>query len=95
MTQVFYQGSVRTLEVSDEAESNWLMFVKPARNALERNLVAFQRGHHVVFLATRHLPPGDELLFWFAPDYCKMLCELASVCESCLFLSVRVVCSCL
>ena len=29
--------------------------------------------------------PNAELLFWFAPDYCKMLCELASVCESCLF----------
>ena len=74
--QIFYNGSVKAMDISEENESNWMMFVKPARNAMERNMLAFQRGHDIMFLTTRDLQPDVELLFWFAPDYCRMFCEL-------------------
>ena len=73
---MFYQGGFQWLDVRDENESNWLMFVKPARNAMERNLVAFQRNNDIIFITTRDVMADIELLFWFAPDYNKMLGRL-------------------
>lgn len=37
-------------ELSDETLCNWMMFVRPAQNHLEQNLVAYQYGHHVYTL---------------------------------------------
>ncbi|KAK7107203.1 hypothetical protein V1264_015159 [Littorina saxatilis] len=74
--KIFYDGTATVLDISDENDSNWMMFVKPARNAMERNIVAFQRSHHIMFITSKDVQPGTELLFWFSPDYCKMLCGI-------------------
>ncbi|KAL8613674.1 hypothetical protein ACOMHN_029766 [Nucella lapillus] len=74
--KIFYQGFARTLDLSDEHCSNWLMYVKPAPSALERNLVAFQRGHDLLMVTVKDVQPDQELCFWFAPDYGKMILGL-------------------
>ncbi|XP_076444781.1 uncharacterized protein LOC143282839 [Babylonia areolata] len=85
--KIFYEEGVRTLDVSDENSSNWLMFVKPARSMLERNLLAFQRGHDLLFLTTKDIQPDLELRFWFAPDYGRMILDTSrpapTSCPSC------------
>lgn len=49
------------------------MFLKPARNSLERNVVAFQRGTSIVYVTCKDITPGAELLFWFSNEYARMM----------------------
>ncbi|XP_041352285.1 PR domain zinc finger protein 4-like [Gigantopelta aegis] len=71
--KIFFEDYFSVLDISDEDESNWLMFVKPARNALEQNLVAFQKDEEIYFVTCKDIEPGQELLFWYAKDYAKLL----------------------
>ena len=66
-------GNVKVMDSSDENSSNWLMFVKPARVSLEQNLVVFQHGHSVYFVTRQEIQPQQELLYWFAKDYARIL----------------------
>jgi hypothetical protein len=52
------------------------MFVKPARSAVERNMTVYQHGSDIMFVTTKDVQPDTELLFWFAADYAKIVCEL-------------------
>lgn len=40
---------------------NWMMFVRPAENHLEQNLVAYQYGHHVYYTTIKNVEPKQEL----------------------------------
>ncbi|GFN84640.1 PR domain Zinc finger protein 4, partial [Plakobranchus ocellatus] len=71
--QTFMGSSVKVMDTSDENSSNWLMFVKPARVTMEQNLVAFQHGHSVYFVTRQEIQPQQELLYWFAKDYARIL----------------------
>ena len=44
-------------ELSDETLCNWMMFVRPAQNHLEQNLVAYQYGHHVYYTTIKNVEP--------------------------------------
>lgn len=57
-------------ELSDEALCNWMMFVRPAQNHLEQNLVAYQYGHHVYYTTIKNVEPKQEL---------KVVYEICSV----------------
>ncbi|XP_041910589.1 PR domain zinc finger protein 10 isoform X3 [Arvicola amphibius] len=48
-------------ELSDETLCNWMMFVRPAQNHLEQNLVAYQYGHHVYYTTIKNVEPKQEL----------------------------------
>lgn len=71
--QTFVGSSVKVMDTNDENSSNWLMFVKPARVSMEQNLIAFQHGSSIYFVTRTDVEPGQELLFWFAKDYARML----------------------
>ncbi|XP_059149196.1 serine-rich adhesin for platelets-like [Physella acuta] len=71
--QTFIGTNAKVVDTSDENSSNWLMFVKPARLSSEQNLVAFQHGSSVYFVTRVNIEPGQELLYWFAKDYARML----------------------
>lgn len=51
-------------ELSSEALCNWMMFVRPAQNHLEQNLVAYQYGHHIYFTTIKNVEPKQELKVW-------------------------------
>ncbi|XP_019516337.1 PREDICTED: PR domain zinc finger protein 10 [Hipposideros armiger] len=51
-------------ELSDETLCNWMMFVRPAQNHLEQNLVAYQYGHHVYYTTIKNVEPKQELKVW-------------------------------
>lgn len=49
------------LDLSDEESCNWLMFVRPAQNHLEQNLVAYQYGSEIFYATIKNIQPKQEL----------------------------------
>ncbi|XP_032724822.1 PR domain zinc finger protein 10 isoform X5 [Lontra canadensis] len=60
-------------ELSDETLCNWMMFVRPAQNHLEQNLVAYQYGHHVYYTTIKNVEPKQELKVWYAASYAEFV----------------------
>uniref|UniRef100_A0A8C0WNK4 PR domain zinc finger protein 10 n=1 Tax=Castor canadensis TaxID=51338 RepID=A0A8C0WNK4_CASCN len=60
-------------ELSDESLCNWMMFVRPAQNHLEQNLVAYQYGHHVYYTTIKNVEPKQELKVWYAASYAEFV----------------------
>ncbi|XP_038145889.1 PR domain zinc finger protein 10 isoform X3 [Cyprinodon tularosa] len=57
------------LDLSDEESCNWMMFVRPAQNHLEQNLVAYQYGSEIFYTTIKHIQPKQELKVWYAASY--------------------------
>lgn len=49
------------LDLSDEDSCNWMMFVRPAQNHLEQNLVAYQYGSEIYYTTIKNIQPKQEL----------------------------------
>lgn len=49
------------LDLSDEDSCNWMMFVRPAQNHLEQNLVAYQYGAEIFYTTIKNIQPKQEL----------------------------------
>lgn len=49
------------LDLSDEDSCNWMMFVRPAQNHLEQNLVAYQYGSDIFYTTIKNIQPKQEL----------------------------------
>ncbi|KAJ8275652.1 hypothetical protein COCON_G00074040 [Conger conger] len=49
------------VELSDEDRCNWMMFVRPAQNHLEQNLVAYQYGADIYYTTIKNIQPKQEL----------------------------------
>uniref|UniRef100_W5LYA7 PR domain zinc finger protein 10 n=1 Tax=Lepisosteus oculatus TaxID=7918 RepID=W5LYA7_LEPOC len=49
------------LDLSDEERCNWMMFVRPAQNHLEQNLVAYQYGKDIYYTTIKNIEPKQEL----------------------------------
>ncbi|XP_025927479.1 PR domain zinc finger protein 10 isoform X5 [Apteryx mantelli] len=60
-------------ELSSEALCNWMMFVRPAQNHLEQNLVAYQYGHHIYYTTIKNVEPKQELKVWYAASYAEFV----------------------
>lgn len=49
------------LDLSEEDSCNWMMFVRPAQNHLEQNLVAYQYGSDIFYTTIKNIQPKQEL----------------------------------
>ena len=49
------------VDAHDEDLCNWMMFVRPATNPVEQNLVAYQHGNDIFFTVTKNIEPRQEL----------------------------------
>lgn len=58
-------------ELSDEDSCNWMMFVRPAQNHLEQNMVAYQYGPEIFFTTIKNIQPKQELKVWYAAPYAE------------------------
>lgn len=58
-------------DLSDEDSCNWMMFVRPARNHLEQNLVAYQYGSEIFYTTIKNIQPKQELKVWYAASYAE------------------------
>eukprot|EP00066_Takifugu_rubripes_P017652 XP_011606918.1 PREDICTED: PR domain zinc finger protein 10 isoform X2 [Takifugu rubripes] len=61
------------LELSDEERCNWMMFVRPAQNHLEQNLVAYQYGSEIFYTTIKNIQPKEELKVWYAASYAEFV----------------------
>ncbi|RVE65167.1 hypothetical protein OJAV_G00132830 [Oryzias javanicus] len=60
-------------DLSDEDSCNWMMFVRPARNHLEQNLVAYQYGSELFYTTIKNVQPKQELKVWYAASYAEFV----------------------
>ncbi|OCT70423.1 PR domain zinc finger protein 10 isoform X1 [Xenopus laevis] len=60
-------------ELSEESLCNWMMFVRPAQNHLEQNLVAYQYGQHIYYTTIKNIEPKQELKVWYAASYAEFV----------------------
>lgn len=65
-------GQIVKLDVSDEEESNWMRFVRPASRYSEQNLILTQDKDRLYFTSTRTISPRQELRVWYSPEYAKI-----------------------
>ncbi|MBN3307039.1 PRD10 protein, partial [Amia calva] len=63
------KGDGLWVELSDEERCNWMMFVRPAQNHLEQNLVAYQYGKDLYYTTIKNIEPKQELKVWYAASY--------------------------
>ncbi|XP_052320693.1 PR domain zinc finger protein 10 [Oncorhynchus keta] len=61
------------VDLSDEDICNWLMFVRPAQNHLEQNLVAYQYGSEIFYTTIKNIQPKQELKVWYAASYAEFV----------------------
>uniref|UniRef100_A0A3Q3FY88 PR domain zinc finger protein 10 n=1 Tax=Labrus bergylta TaxID=56723 RepID=A0A3Q3FY88_9LABR len=61
------------LDLSDEDSCNWMMFVRPAQNHLEQNLVAYQYGSEIFYTTIKNIQPKQELKVWYAASYAEFV----------------------
>lgn len=75
--KVFHnERDVITLDMTDETQCNWMMFVRSACSSnILQNLVAFQCADKIYFVAIRMIHIGDELCVGYAANYARMMLE--------------------
>nr|XP_046155288.1 PR domain zinc finger protein 1-like isoform X2 [Oncorhynchus gorbuscha] len=72
--RVFSEGRLHhILDGLDEEKSNWMRYVNPARCHGDQNLAACQTGMAIYFYTVRAVPPGQELLVWYCPEFAHRL----------------------
>lgn len=57
------------LDTTDENECCWMMFVSPASDVEEQNLICYQDGEDIYFGSIKDIQPREELKVWYAPYY--------------------------
>ncbi|XP_002741229.1 uncharacterized protein LOC100371993 [Saccoglossus kowalevskii] len=62
------------LDLSDESKSTWLRYLNPAPKRDLQNIEVRYTQNTLFFVSIRNIKPNTELLFWFSPAYCKLLC---------------------
>ncbi|KAJ7988085.1 hypothetical protein DPEC_G00319970 [Dallia pectoralis] len=72
--RVFSDGQLHhILDGFDEGKSNWMRYVNPACSPADQNLVACQIGMAIYFYTIRAMPPDQELLVWYCPEFaCRL-----------------------
>ncbi|KAL8621673.1 hypothetical protein ACOMHN_024644 [Nucella lapillus] len=67
--RVLQSGGQEQLDLSQEEQCNWMMFVRPSQYDQETNLVAYQQAQHIYYISTRVIAPKTELRVWYFPSY--------------------------
>lgn len=65
------EGDILYFDTSDENKCNWMMFVRPAENFAEQNMVAYQHGFDIYFSVTKNIESRTELKVWYATPYAR------------------------
>ena len=59
--QVDRDDGVKYYDSKDENRCNWMMFVRPAQNWSEQNLIVYQFGLDIYFATIKPIEPKQEL----------------------------------
>ncbi|EEC08210.1 zinc finger protein, putative [Ixodes scapularis] len=69
-------GQVVCLDTSDETQSNWMRFVRPAESHAEQNVILVQQGTGLYFNTTRALASRTEMRVWYSSAYAQLVVAL-------------------
>ncbi|CAL8377674.1 unnamed protein product, partial [Gadus morhua 'NCC'] len=61
------------IDARRETHSNWMRYVKCARNEEEQNLIAFQCKGGILYRSCCFVTSGEELLVWYGDEYARHL----------------------
>ncbi|XP_059891476.1 histone-lysine N-methyltransferase PRDM9-like isoform X3 [Gadus macrocephalus] len=61
------------IDARRETHSNWMRYVKCARNEVEQNLIAFQCKGGILYRSCCFVTSGEELLVWYGDEYARHL----------------------
>ena len=61
------------IDGKDTSRANWMRYVLPAYRRSVQNLVAYQEGHQIYFLTTKHIQPGEQLTVWYCREYASRM----------------------
>ena len=67
---------VRTLDIHNEDQGNWLIFLRRAWPNETHNTVAYHENGAIYFVTKEAVLPGRELLYWPSKDYAALLSRL-------------------
>ena len=71
--QIFQKNETRSLNMSDENDCNWTLFIQLATSLLEQNCVLYQQGRELFIITQKEMKTDSELLMWFSSDLCAGL----------------------
>ncbi|ELU04920.1 hypothetical protein CAPTEDRAFT_168004 [Capitella teleta] len=71
--QIYQSQGTQVIDCTDEAVSNWLMFLQRATRNSDQNIVAYQHGSDVYFVCRQKISAGETLQYWFSSDYAQLL----------------------
>ncbi|XP_077980212.1 uncharacterized protein LOC144435494 [Glandiceps talaboti] len=67
------EGNISVLlDLSNEDSSTWLRYMNPAPKQGQQNVEVRFVQNTIFFVTMKNIRPGNELLYWFSPPYCKM-----------------------
>ncbi|KAF5281232.1 hypothetical protein FQA39_LY05118 [Lamprigera yunnana] len=61
------------LNTFDEHNCNWIMFITPAQNFEEQNLICFQEELNIFYVCLKDVKAGEYLKVWYSPYYAKKM----------------------
>ncbi|XP_044752646.1 PR domain zinc finger protein 15-like isoform X3 [Coccinella septempunctata] len=63
------------LDTEDQDTSTWMIFVEPAENYEEQNLICYQEDQYIFFLSIKNINASETLKVWYGPHYAKKMCK--------------------
>jgi hypothetical protein len=61
------------IDASDPAYSNWLRYFNAPKTYNQENVVPVLCAGAIIFMASRDIKPGTELLVWYGDSYGRFL----------------------
>lgn len=61
------------LDLTDEENCNWLMFMNPAQNLEEQNVMCYQDKNEIFYATIKNIMPGEFLKVWYSPFYANKM----------------------
>ncbi|KAL1497264.1 hypothetical protein ABEB36_008258 [Hypothenemus hampei] len=76
---ILLEGITYNINVSDETNSNWMGFVRKAKNYEEQNLIITQEDKDLYFTSIRNILPKEELKVGYSTNYARQF-NLETLC---------------
>ncbi|XP_045471051.1 PR domain zinc finger protein 5-like isoform X2 [Harmonia axyridis] len=61
------------LDTLNEETSTWMMFIPPAENYEEQNLMCYQEGQCIYYLTVKDIIENEALKVWYSPYYASKM----------------------
>ncbi|KAK3577473.1 hypothetical protein CHS0354_032324 [Potamilus streckersoni] len=64
-------GKAEMIDVNNEDNCNWMMFLRLASSLVDQNIIAYQQNSDIFVITSKEIDPDQELLVWYSTNYAK------------------------